>query len=55
LGYAALHGWPGNIPACTGASHEAVLGSLTPGDNYLDLLRQIAIAPRVRPLRATLI
>jgi len=55
LGYATLHGWPGNIPACTGARHHAVLGSLTPGDNYLDLLRRVAAAPRIRPVRAVLV
>jgi anhydro-N-acetylmuramic acid kinase len=55
LGYAALHGWPGTLPSCTGAHHETVLGSLTPGDNYLDLLRQVAASPRVRPLRAALV
>lgn len=54
LGYATLHGWPGNLPACTGASHEVLLGSLTPGDNYLDLLRLVSASPRVRPLRAVL-
>jgi anhydro-N-acetylmuramic acid kinase len=54
LGYATLYGWPGNMPACTGAGRDAVLGSLTPGDNYLDLLRQVAASPRVRPARATL-
>ena len=55
LGYATLHGWPGNIPACTGARHHAVLGSLTPGDNYLDLLRRVAASPRIRPVRAVLV
>ena len=30
LGYLALHGQPGNVPAATGASGPRVLGSLTP-------------------------
>jgi anhydro-N-acetylmuramic acid kinase len=30
LGWATLHGLPGNVPSCTGASRECVLGSLTP-------------------------
>jgi anhydro-N-acetylmuramic acid kinase len=55
LGYATLFGWPGNLPACTGARREATLGSLTPGDNYLELLRCVADAPRIRPLRAVLV
>jgi anhydro-N-acetylmuramic acid kinase len=54
LGYASLHGWPANVPSCTGARHPAVLGSLTPGDNYLELLRGVAEAPHVRPARAVL-
>ncbi|WP_432514952.1 anhydro-N-acetylmuramic acid kinase [Kineococcus sp. SYSU DK001] len=31
LGWATLHGLPGNVPSCTGASGERVLGRLTPG------------------------
>jgi anhydro-N-acetylmuramic acid kinase len=44
-GYATLHGWPNNVPAATGAIHPVVLGSLTPGSNYRDLLRGVAAAP----------
>lgn len=31
LGFLSVHGLPGTIPACTGAGHASVLGSLTPG------------------------
>jgi anhydro-N-acetylmuramic acid kinase len=44
-GYATLHGWPNNVPAATGATHPVVLGSLTPGANYRDLLRGVVAAP----------
>ena len=44
-GYATLHGWPNNVPAATGAAHPVVLGSLTPGANYRDLLRGVVAAP----------
>jgi anhydro-N-acetylmuramic acid kinase len=43
-GYATLHGWPNNVPAATGAAHPVVLGSLTPGANYRELLRGIVAA-----------
>jgi anhydro-N-acetylmuramic acid kinase len=49
-GYAALHGWPNNVPAATGASHPAVLGSITPGTNYRALLEQVVAAP-AQPVR----
>ncbi|WP_432543573.1 anhydro-N-acetylmuramic acid kinase [Kineococcus sp. SYSU DK002] len=31
LGWATLHGLPGNVPSCTGADGERVLGRVTPG------------------------
>ncbi|RJO75180.1 anhydro-N-acetylmuramic acid kinase [Nocardia panacis] len=31
LGFLTAHGLPGALPACTGARHASVLGSLTPG------------------------
>jgi anhydro-N-acetylmuramic acid kinase len=54
LGYAALHGWAGNVSSCTGARHAVVLGSITPGDNYLDLVRHATGEPRECPWRAVL-
>ncbi len=35
IGYLTLHGLPGQIPSCTGASGERLLGSLTPGTGPL--------------------
>ncbi|MET9604279.1 anhydro-N-acetylmuramic acid kinase [Streptomyces sp. NPDC006512] len=37
LGFLALHGLPGNAPACTGARGPRILGSLTPGRGPLRL------------------
>lgn len=54
LGYATLHGWPANLPSCTGAQHPVVLGSITPGANYLKLLRQIAASDLPPPSHASL-
>jgi anhydro-N-acetylmuramic acid kinase len=42
LAYLAIHGWPGNVPACTGASRPVVLGEIAPGDNYAQLLRMVS-------------
>lgn len=41
LGYEAVHGRPGNVPSCTGARRAVPLGQITPGENYLALLRQV--------------
>jgi anhydro-N-acetylmuramic acid kinase len=41
LAYEALHGRPGNLPSCTFARHPAVLGKITPGANYRQLLRSL--------------
>ncbi len=46
LGYQTIHGRPGNVPTCTGATHPAVLGSLTPGDNFRELMQRIANEPQ---------
>ena len=43
LAYLALHGQPGNIPACTGAQSEQILGQISPGKNYRKLLEKVAI------------
>jgi anhydro-N-acetylmuramic acid kinase len=54
IGYQTIHGRPGNVATCTGADHPAVLGSLTPGDNYRELMRQIAGEPQREIKRLTL-
>jgi anhydro-N-acetylmuramic acid kinase len=41
LAYLALHGWPGNVPACTGAASAQILGQIAPGHNYRTLLQQL--------------
>jgi anhydro-N-acetylmuramic acid kinase len=54
-GYATLHGWPNNVPAATGAAHAVVLGSLTPGANYRDLLRGVVGALAEPPRRIEIV
>ena len=41
LAYLAVHGWPGNVPACTGATSHQILGQIAPGRNYHRLLQQV--------------
>jgi anhydro-N-acetylmuramic acid kinase len=41
LAHEAIHGRTGNLPACTGAGKQAVLGKITPGANYKELLRNV--------------
>ncbi|MEU7281082.1 anhydro-N-acetylmuramic acid kinase [Streptomyces sp. NPDC045431] len=48
LGFLTAHGLPGTVPACTGARHATVLGSLTPGRGGLWLPRVPAAAVPVR-------
>jgi anhydro-N-acetylmuramic acid kinase len=38
LAYLCWHGWPGNVPTCTGAQRPAFLGQIAPGENYPRLL-----------------
>lgn len=41
LAYLAIHGWPGNVPACTGAASAQILGQIAPGRNYGALFQQL--------------
>lgn len=45
IGYLTLHGLPGQIPSCTGAIGERLLGSLTPGSGPLRIPLPATIAP----------
>lgn len=45
LGHEALHGRPANLPRCTGAGEQTILGKLVPGANYRSLLQQIIAGP----------
>jgi anhydro-N-acetylmuramic acid kinase len=47
IGFLTLHGLPGQIPSCTGADGERLLGSLTPGDHPLI----VPPATKIRPKR----
>jgi anhydro-N-acetylmuramic acid kinase len=40
LGYQLVHGRPGAVASCTGARYSAVLGSLTPGNNFRELMKE---------------
>ncbi len=40
LAHETWHHRPGNHPALTGASHPVVMGQITPGANYVDLVRR---------------
>ena len=45
IGFLTLHGLPGQIPSCTGASGARLLGSLIPGIGPLQVPRPATIAP----------
>ncbi|MER6998196.1 anhydro-N-acetylmuramic acid kinase [Streptomyces sp. NPDC000410] len=52
LGFLTAHGLAGTVPACTGARHPSILGSITPGRHGLRLPQPAAVAPvrlRVAP------
>jgi len=40
IGHETWHARPGAHPSVTGASHPVVLGQITPGNNYVDLIRR---------------
>jgi anhydro-N-acetylmuramic acid kinase len=46
LGWLSVHRLAGTVPACTGARHPSVLGSLTPGRDGFPAPAPAAIAPR---------
>ena len=55
VGFLTVHGLPGAIASCTGATHATVLGSVAPGARPLRLTRDAAPPARMRvrtPLRA---
>ncbi len=45
LGFYTAHGLPANVPSCTGAAAERVLGSITPGNEPLRLPEPLPAAP----------
>ncbi|GAA4984826.1 anhydro-N-acetylmuramic acid kinase [Yinghuangia aomiensis] len=46
LGYLSVHGLEGTVPSATGARRGAILGSLTPGAQPIELPRPAAVRPR---------
>lgn len=46
IGYLTLHGLPGQIPSCTGAEGERLLGALMPGSRPLYLPSVESVRPR---------
>jgi anhydro-N-acetylmuramic acid kinase len=51
IGYLALNGQPGQIPSCTGANGERILGSLTPGKGAFVLPQR----PNIKPTKMRVI
>jgi anhydro-N-acetylmuramic acid kinase len=45
LAHETWHARPGNLPSLTGAAKPVVLGQITPGNNYLPLLRKLLVDP----------
>jgi anhydro-N-acetylmuramic acid kinase len=55
IGFLTMHGLPGTVPSCTGASRPVVLGSIVPGSAPLRLDADVQAPRRMRvrtPLRA---
>ncbi len=53
IGFLTVHGLPGAVPSCTGASRAAILGSIVPGAGPLALPSPAASAPTRLELRVT--
>lgn len=52
IGYLTLHGLPGQIPSCTGAIGERLLGSLTPGSRPFVVPTPLTVKPaRIRVVK----
>jgi anhydro-N-acetylmuramic acid kinase len=51
IGFLTMHGHAGQVPSCTGASGERILGSLTPGANGF----HVPAANPVKPVRVRII
>ena len=51
IGYLSMHGHAGQVPSCTGARGERILGSLTPGVNGF----HVPAANPVKPVRVRII
>lgn len=55
LGYACAHGYPADLRVITGSHQPSVPGSITPGDNYREVLAQVLAAPIEAPERVVLV
>lgn len=51
MGFATFHSWPSNLISATGASQSAILGSITPGENYRELMLAALRNPIFPPSR----